>query len=305
MWKLSRNPVAKPVRVMIPRAALDTVYDECDGFTADETGGRLIGTFRASARGDLEINVTGIIEPGPNARRSATSFFQDGEHQEAVFRTVESEHPEVEHLGNWHTHHVNGYPTLSGGDRTTYHRIVNHKNHHTDFFYALLVTKKNDAHAKERYTVKHFIVFRDEDGEFEIPDSHVMITDDPIWWPAQRPVPGRYAVAEEPTQRTDQRVKDQAYFSEFHPEFKPFTSKSTGGLYWKGALELVDERPAQIAIAEIGSEDDIHYSSAIKLDSDELAPVKEELGAQKFKSARSALRSVERKLNRAIYQLKK
>ena len=42
----------------------------------------------------------------------------------------------IEHLGNWHTHHVNGYPNLSGGDVATYRRIVNHELHNLDFFYA-------------------------------------------------------------------------------------------------------------------------------------------------------------------------
>ena len=59
------------------------------------------------------IQAKGVIEPGPNARRTRTSFFQDGDHQTEVFRRIEAEDPSIEHLGNWHTHHVNGYPTLS------------------------------------------------------------------------------------------------------------------------------------------------------------------------------------------------
>ena len=58
-----------------------------------------------------------MLEPGPNAQRSPTYFFQDGDHQEKLFRAIEASHPDIEHLGNWHTHHVNGYPTLSGGDK--------------------------------------------------------------------------------------------------------------------------------------------------------------------------------------------
>ena len=34
----------------------------------------------------LLIRALGVIEPGPNARRSPTSFFQDGEYQTEVFR---------------------------------------------------------------------------------------------------------------------------------------------------------------------------------------------------------------------------
>src|SRR5208283_2840426 len=106
-------------------------------------------------------------EPGPNAQRSATYFLQDGDYQEKLFRAIEAQHPEVEHLGNWHTHHVNGYPTLSGGDISTYRNIVNHRNHNTDFFYALLVVRKNQGGA-ERYETKHFFLRRGDDTVHEI-----------------------------------------------------------------------------------------------------------------------------------------
>ena len=33
------------VRLSIPKAALIAIFDECDGFNHDETGGRVIGTF--------------------------------------------------------------------------------------------------------------------------------------------------------------------------------------------------------------------------------------------------------------------
>ena len=128
------------VRLSIPKAALIEVFDECDGFDQDETGGRVIGTFDEH-RGKLAIHVAGIIEAGPQARRSAVSFFQDGEYQERVFRKIEDQHREIEHLGNWHTHHVNGLQHLSDGDIETYFRTVNHRNHNAPFFYALLVYK--------------------------------------------------------------------------------------------------------------------------------------------------------------------
>src|ERR1700726_902690 len=111
------------VRLVIPKAALTTIFDECDGFDQDETGGRVIGTFE-EGRGKLTIHVTGIIEAGPQARRSNVSFFQDGDYQEQVFRKIEDHHREIEHLGNWHTHHVNGLQNLSGGDVETYYRNV-------------------------------------------------------------------------------------------------------------------------------------------------------------------------------------
>src|SRR5713226_5747036 len=133
------------VSISIARGALESIFDECDQYDIDETGGRLIGNYRQKGA-KYEIQVLGVLGPGPNARRSPTSFFQDGEYQERVFRAVERDHPNLEHLGNWHTHHVNGLQTLSGGDRETYHATVNHHNHNTDFFYALLVTRKTPHH---------------------------------------------------------------------------------------------------------------------------------------------------------------
>src|SRR5260370_40320475 len=126
----SRKPAFS---ISIVSGALDSIFDECDRFDVDETGGRIIGTYHK--RGSrYEIRVLGVLGPGPKARRSPTSFFQDGEYQEGLFRSMEEKYPEIEHLGNWHTHHVNGLATLSGGDKTTYQNTVNHDKHNTDFF---------------------------------------------------------------------------------------------------------------------------------------------------------------------------
>src|SRR6266571_4667033 len=118
------------IDISIPRKALEAIFDECDRHDIDETGGRIIGMYKKKGR-DYAVDVLGVIGPGPNARRSPTSFFQDGEYQERVFRTVQRDHPNLEHLGNWHTHHVNGLQTLSGGDRETYHATVNHHKENT------------------------------------------------------------------------------------------------------------------------------------------------------------------------------
>ena len=168
MWKRKSqvtDDMGADIRIVFPEAGLKVVFDECDRFDHDETGGRLVGTF-AEHGGKLTIHVTGIIESGPQATRSRVSFFQDGAHQEVIFRQIESRHPEIEHLGNWHTHHVNGLPTLSGGDLETYYRTVNHQNHNTPFFYALLVTAKHrTSDPRRRYSIKHF-VFRRGDKDF-------------------------------------------------------------------------------------------------------------------------------------------
>lgn len=177
------NNAYKEVRVVMHEPVLQAIFDECDLHDYAETGGRLVGTYRTEPESHIELTVSGMIEPGPEAKRTPTSFFQDGKHQERVFRHLELELPELEHLGNWHSHHVNGYPTLSEGDKVTYHRIVNHPKHNTDFFYAILVVKKNPRRCRSRYSVKHFVLFRNQSGETELSPSQVQIVSRPIIWP--------------------------------------------------------------------------------------------------------------------------
>ena len=204
------------------------------------------------ARGHYDIQVKGVLEAGPNAERSPTYFFQDGDHQEKLFRAIEASHPDIEHLGNWHTHHVNGYPTLSGGDKTTYFKTVNHDKHNTDFFYALLVVSKN-RRGNPRYAIKHFIFRRGDDTIYEIPDA---VT---TWCgsSALPTAPGRH----DGTRRTfpparhepganPERAKDQEFFSEFYPGLKALFSKNIGAPYWKGPLPLVDGSHAEVVAME-------------------------------------------------------
>lgn len=165
------------MKVTIYRGVLDSIFAECDKFDTHETGGALIGTYGSTSKGGtgqhLAITVSGVIDAGPRARRSAVSFFKDGDYQEKVFRQVEAIHPEIEHLGNWHTHHVNGLETLSNGDCETYNHVVNSPNHNTDFWYALLVTKK----LKSGYAVKHFIFYRNHYRGYELSPDVVKIQD--------------------------------------------------------------------------------------------------------------------------------
>ena len=136
------------------------MFDECDRYKAEETGGRILGTYDYK-RNVLTIKVNGVIEPGPNAKRTASYLMQDGTYQERVFRKVEEREPSVEHLGNWHTHHVNGLRHLSEGDLETYRRIVEHNKHNTDFFYALLIIEKKPGKTGiQRYIFKNYVLCR-------------------------------------------------------------------------------------------------------------------------------------------------
>ena len=73
--------------VVICKAVLDSIFDECDKYDSHETGGRIIGTYDEKSN-KLSIGVSGVIGPGPNSKRSAVMFMQDGEHQEKIFREI-------------------------------------------------------------------------------------------------------------------------------------------------------------------------------------------------------------------------
>lgn len=294
----------KKVRISIPRAALESIFDECDRYDHDETGGRLIGTYQKTWRGGLSITVSGVIEPGPGATRSKTSFFQDGDYQERLFRELEGRHPEIEHLGNWHTHHVNGYPTLSGGDQQTYHRIVNHKNHNTDFFYALLVTAKNaGGQGLDRYDVKHFVLFRGQPGEYEIPASRVQIVDRPVLWPTPQ-TPGTVPPLAADTQAdlAEQRARDNEFFRGLFPGLKPFLSKSSGRVYWRGRIVLCDESSPEIVAAEVEEDGEPIYRLAVPGQQEFSAEVLSSLSDRQFKTAREAVVLLEREMNRDLFR---
>lgn len=285
------------VNIYIPKDALNVVFDECDQFDSDETGGRLIGCYQKKGN-KYNIEVSGIIDPGPKARRAPTSFFQDGDYQEKIFRLVEEKHPQIEHLGSWHTHHVNGLTTLSSGDRSTYQRIVNHRLHNTDFFYALLVIEKK-VNFKQRYVIKHYFLRRNDDTIYEIPDSQVHIVDKPLVWPRHEVAEVLSSPSVFPTNVNKERVKDKEFFAEFYPDFKPLFSKNTNIFYWKGKIHLVDNTRVDMLIMENMTDDGWAYS--ITATDPSMADMMTSYKGHMFKSARAAMFKMERDINREIY----
>jgi hypothetical protein len=291
--------------VAIARGALESVFDECDRYDVDETGGRLLGTY-THKNGRYEIEVKGVLEPGPNAQRSPTYFLQDGDYQERQFRAIEAAHPDIEHLGNWHTHHVNGYPTLSGGDKETYFKIVNHAKHNIDFFYALLVVSKN-RRGNPRYAVKHFLFRRGDDTIYEIPAKEVRLIDLPILRAPQArdtvevrdPRPNKRSNAANP-----ERAKDQDFFAEFYPDLKPF-SKDSDIPYWKGSVPLVDGSGAVVVAMEDPDDNARSYSITASSRNAAIADILAHYKKRKFRSARHAVLQLERDLNQALYRHKK
>jgi len=290
------------VDVFISNEALEAIFDECDQFEADETGGRIIGLYRNKGK-KHEIEVQGIIGPGPEAKRSATSFFQDGDYQEKIFRSVEGQHPEVEHLGNWHTHHVNGLSTLSSGDRATYQRIVNHEKHNIDFFYAILVVEKVHR-GRQRYKVKHYFLRRNDPEIYDVPPEHVHIVDKSIIWPARPREDSSSSAHCAPgieSQPNRERVKDQDFFAEFNQSFKPLFSKSMGAFYWKGELDLIDGTSAEVIVMERQENGEAAYSIAVPGEKSSTYDALKDYDDRFFKSARRAVLDLEKALNKEIY----
>ena len=290
----------RSVRVEIAERALESVFEECDRYDSDETGGRMVGHFALEAN-TLVVRAHGVIEPGPNARRTRTSFFQDGKHQTEVFRRIEAQDPTIEHLGNWHTHHVNGHPSLSGGDIATYRRIVNHKLHNLDFFYALLVTARLEGQSGlGRYAVRHYVLFRGDSDVYEVDPRDVRITDEVTIWPkdAAGAGDGLETDPELAGRAVAVRAHDQEVLKVICPSLKPRLSARSGTFFWKGPLPLVDGTEAGLRILEVEDDEGIAYYLRVRPASAEAV----ELGETPFRSASEAVRALELRLNRAIYQ---
>jgi hypothetical protein len=290
--------------ITLARGAVESIFDECDNYAFDETGGRLLGTYHRQGN-HCDIEVKGVLEPGPNAERSPTYFLQDGDYQERLFRAIEASHPEIEHLGNWHTHHVNGLATLSGGDKTTYFKTVNHAKHNTDFFYALLVVSKNRSR-NPRYTIKHFIFRRGDEAIYEIPANAVRLVDTPplrpgnVAEPRDPPPPKDSPIAANP-----ERAKDHEFFVEFYPDLKALLAKNIGAPYWKGPLSLVDGSRAGVVAMEDPDDSARSYSIASSCKNSAITDILEQYKQRKFRSARHAVLHLERDLNQALYRGKK
>jgi len=301
-----RNKIENPhVAISICRDVLESIYDECDKCERDETGGRILGFYEQQGV-NLNIDVRGLIGPGPNAQRSPTSFYQDGKYQENIFRQIESENSRVEHLGNWHTHHVNGLDTLSSGDLATYRRIVSHKKHNTDFFYALLVVAKTQKrHKGDRYVVKHFLFKRGDSSVYEIPHSQItIISDAPLF--IDREVSNKeekiISSSQNESKVNEIRSRDREIIPDMYPNLKPFFSKSTKSLYWKGKLTLVDESSVELLMLE--SVDTIPPSYSVTLtglDTDRFRS-KHIYLKRTFNVGWKAIYSFERDLNHEIFE---
>ncbi|HVA65318.1 MAG TPA: hypothetical protein VNK24_00145 [Elusimicrobiota bacterium] len=294
------------MKIQIPRGALNSIFDECDKYDSEETGGRLVG-FCAGDKKSLEIRVHDVIGPGPKARRTATSFFQDGEFQESEFRRIEASNPSIEHLGNWHTHHVNGLETLSDGDIATYGRTVNHSKHNTHFFYAILVTRKNrSASEDDRYAIKHFLFLRGTPGFKELSGSEIeILSEKAISRPpaSHAPAPPVKPPAEDrPMNSLHVRAQDNELMLNMYPDIRPFVSEKLGTMYWRGRLDLIDNTSAEVLVMETMERGRPSYEITVSKDAPRRFNATARFERQKFSSAQLAIWSLERALNAELFE---
>lgn len=292
------------VKVEVAKEVLESIFQECDHYDRDETGGRILGYFVIEGE-TLIVQASRLIEAGPKARRTSTSFFQDGDYQTEVFRQIEAEDASIEHLGNWHTHHVNGYPTLSQGDVATYRRIVNHELHNLDFFYALLVTQRNDEReALDRYAVRHYVLFRGDETVHEVQPANVRLTD-------ERNVPQKQGDASDRTRgesleeddsngetAAEIRIRDQAVLEVLCPSMQPRLSSRTKTFFWKGSVLLADGSTVDVKVAEVEDDGELHYFPVVASASKDLT----ELCETPFKTASHAIRALELRMNNRIFE---
>ena len=292
----------RSIRVEIAREVLESVFEECDRHDREETGGRIVGHFSMDS-GTLVVRAAGVIEPGPKARRTSTSFFQDGDYQTEVFRELEVKDPSIEHLGNWHTHHMNGYPTLSKGDVATYRRIVNHQLHNLDFFYALLITSKHKGRTGlERYALRHYVLFRGEGAVYEVDLGDVRVVDAPRIWPRTDGVSKggpKWEGDESGGTRgaVGVRAHDKSVLRVLWPTFEPRLTARTGTFFWKGSLSLIDGSALYVRVVEVEQEDSLNYYLVLASPSEEV----EKLCTMPFHSASEAVRALELRMNQEIY----
>lgn len=281
--------------IIIHRAALMAIFDECDRHDRDETGGRLVGAVKLNEAGHTQLTLSGVIGPGPDARRSRTSLFQDGAYQERAFRALEQLYPDIEHLGNWHTHHVNGHPTLSQGDLRTYHNIVNSMQHNTDLFYALLVTRKRrDATGDDRYATRHYLFARGQRDDYEVPHGHIRVIDAPLLIAGD----GRSCGVTQTDPRQTRRSLDHVALCTIAPALKAYRSNALERIYWRGPLTLLDGSAVDLVVAESpepGGGFDVVIGGGTEAMRDAVA------ASGPFNAAIEAVVMVERRLNALLY----
>ena len=100
--------------VIIPRSEMEFISRCIQDYDGRETGGQMWGHRTEDGTPVIDF----VSGPGPMARHNTTSFFQDEENFHKV-DDVASGRYNLEHIGEWHSHHRMGLRHPSGGDVST------------------------------------------------------------------------------------------------------------------------------------------------------------------------------------------
>ena len=159
---------------------LSDMQSQIDAFPTIEVGGKYIGRLKEefnvkNKKGinqlkNNSIEIIHSIDPGPKAKRTPVELLPDGDYQEQVFRAIEAQYPDVEHLGSWHSHHPNGLGQLSDGDIHGYFETVNDLNYNLDLFVATLIISQHGFSS-----ARHFLFIRGESKYYEIAKESVKV----------------------------------------------------------------------------------------------------------------------------------
>lgn len=211
-----------------------------------EEGGKLVGYITYERK--IEVTITSYLDSGPLAQKSVTHIIPDGNYQDDLFQILLKWDQQVEHVGSWHSHHCNGYPTLSKGDIEGYLHNVNNSNYNANIFVALLI--KSVGRNSMDYDI--FIFMRNSPSYYVIPKSTIQVvkiksrlnellsicealTLDTKQSPISPYNQGKrgqqtYAIADNQSMLL---LQDKEWISEHFPSATLMRSHSTGILSWK------------------------------------------------------------------------
>lgn len=111
MTRAGRQPCAQ---AWVARSVVGAVASEASRYPHEETGGILLGYWRAE-----DVVLTATIGAGPNARRGSTWLKPDQDWQlRELAEAYAASGRTITYVGDWHTH-PGGAPTPSRRDRRT------------------------------------------------------------------------------------------------------------------------------------------------------------------------------------------
>ena len=96
------------------------------------------------------------------------------------------------------------------------------------------------------------------------------------------------------------RVYDNEFLGEFYRGVRPFSNAKLG-MYWRGALELLDGSKVEVVLLEDAEAANPTYTVTLREPPAALKSLAEEIATVEFPSARAALITAERNCNRALY----